>query len=241
MLMWANNFRLVFWVAVVPGALAVLLLLLGVHDPHREHPHQRENPLRLENLKQLGAGYWWVVGIGCIFTLARFSEAFLVLYAQKRGVKLALVPLVMVAMNVVYSLSAYPFGRMSDTMSHRGLLAVGLATLILADIVLASSTGWRGVLLGVTIWGVHMGMTQGLLSRMVADTSPSNLRGTAFGFFNLFSGGAILVASILAGLVWDKIGPSYTFVAGAIFCGAALLPLLKSTTRTLPPGSAHLP
>lgn len=225
MLLWANDFRAVFWVAVVPGLMCVALLLFGVHEPERQKGARepRVNPIRRENLVRLGRPYWWVVGIGAIFTLARFSEAFLVLRAQQSGIAIALVPLVMVAMNIVYSGSAYPFGKLSDRMSHPLLLALGLIVLIVADLVLASGNHWTTVLAGVALWGVHMGMTQGLLAAMVADAAPSDLRGTAYGFFNLMSGLAMLVASVTAGWLWDAWGPAFTFYAGAGFCLVALL------------------
>jgi MFS family permease len=222
MLLWANDFRAVFWVAVVPGCMAVALLLFGLREPEKRATTRRTNPINRANLKRLSRPYWWVVGIGAVFTLARFSEAFLVLRAMQGGMPLALVPLVMVAMNVVYALSAYPFGKLSDRMSHKTLLAIGLVVLIAADVVLAASSHWSVVLAGVALWGIHMGMTQGLLATMVADTAPEDLRGTAYGFFNLMSGLAMLVASALAGLLWDQLGASFTFYAGAVFCCVAL-------------------
>jgi MFS family permease len=218
MLLWLNDFRAVFWVAVIPGLLAAALLLFGVHEPERQKMQQPSNPVSRENLQRLDSAYWWVVGIGAVFTLARFSEAFLVLRAAQGGIPVALVPLVMVAMNVIYAVSAYPFGRLSDRMSHTRLLATGLVVLIAADLVLASNDHWVTVLFGVGLWGVHMGITQGLLSRMVADVTPEDLRGTAYGFFNLMSGLAMLVASMLAGLLWDRLGASFTFYAGMVFC-----------------------
>lgn len=226
MLLWANDFRAVFWVAVIPGLMAVALLLFGVREPERHVEQKRTNPIRRENLKRLSRAYWWVVGVGAVFTLARFSEAFLVLRAQQSGIAVALVPLVMVAMNVVYAASAYPFGKLSDRMSHKKLLALGLVVLIAADLVLALDDHWTTVLAGVALWGVHMGMTQGLLATMVADTAPADLRGTAFGFFNLVSGVAMLIASVVAGLLWDSLGAATTFYAGAGFCLLALLALL---------------
>lgn len=227
MLLWADDFRAVFWVAVVPGLLAVVLLLLGVHEPERHGGEKRTNPIRPENLKRLGGAYWWVVGVGAVFTLARFSEAFLVLRAEQSGIAVALVPLVMVAMNLIYAASAYPFGMLSDRMNHKTLLALGLVVLIGADLVLALDGHWITVVAGVALWGVHMGMTQGLLATMVAGTAPADLRGTAFGFFNLVSGIAMLIASVVAGLLWDQLGASFTFYAGAVFSGIALLGLLK--------------
>lgn len=222
MLLWANDFRAVFWVAVIPGVMAVALLLFGVREPEHPNTGKRSNPIRRENLKRLDAPYWWVVGIGAVFTLARFSEAFLVLRAQQGGIPVALVPLVMVAMNVIYAASAYPFGKLSDRMSHTRLLALGLVVLIAADLVLAANDHWGGIIIGVALWGVHMGITQGLLATMVADTAPADLRGTAYGFFNLMSGIAMLIASGVAGLLWDRLGASFTFYAGGVFCFVAL-------------------
>ncbi|MDT8399561.1 MAG: MFS transporter [Pseudomonadales bacterium] len=222
MLLWADDFRAVFWVAVIPGLLAVGLLLFGVQEPEGGKTEKRRNPISRKNLKRLDRAYWWVVGIGAAFMLARFSEAFLVLRAQQGGIPIAFVPLVMVAMNVVYAASAYPFGRLSDRMGHRRLLVLGLLVLIAADLVLAHGDHWSSVLFGVVLWGLHMGMTQGLLARMVADTAPADLRGTAYGFFNLVSGLALLLASGLAGLLWDRLGAASTFYAGAMFCLATL-------------------
>lgn len=225
MLLWANDFRAVFWVAVIPGALSVALLMFGVREPQKHEPYKPANPISNENLARLNAAYWRVVGIGAVFTLARFSEAFLVLRAAQGGVPVALVPLVMVAMNLIYAASAYPFGKLSDGVSHTRLLELGLAVLIAADLVLATDDHWTTVLLGVALWGVHMGITQGLLARMVADAAPADLRGTAYGFFNLVSGLAMLLASVLAGLLWDRFGAAFTFYAGAVFCMIALIGL----------------
>ena len=225
MLLWANDFRAVFWVAVVPGVMAVVLLAWGLKEPAVVSGAPRTNPISRANLRRLGMAYWWVVAIGAVFTLARFSEAFLVLRAAQSGIPLALVPGVMVAMSAVYALSAYPFGKLSDRVSHTTLLVLGLLVLLAADLVLASSTHWMVLLAGVALWGVHMGMTQGLLAAMVANTAPADLRGTAFGFFNLLSGLAMLVASGLAGLVWDQAGAAWTFYGGAGFCVLALLGL----------------
>lgn len=222
MLLWANDFRKIFWIAVIPGVLAVALLLFGVQEPESVIVKKRTNPISRENLKRLSAAYWWVVAIGAIFTLARFSEAFLVLRGQQAGIPIALVPLVMVAMNVVYAASAYPFGKLADKIPYTRLLALGLLVLIAADLVLANSHHWSVLLAGLTLWGIHMGMTQGLLAAMVADTAPADLRGTAYGFFNLMSGVAMLVASGLAGLLWDNFGAAVTFYSGAVFCVLAL-------------------
>jgi MFS family permease len=225
MLLWANDFRAVFWVAVIPGFLSVALLVFGVREPERAPSARRTNPIRRENLKRLAPAYWWVVGAGAVFTLARFSEAFLVLRAQQGGLALAWTPLVLIAMNVVYAAGAYPFGKLADRMSHGALLAWGLVVLIAADLLLAFASAGPVLWAGIALWGLHMAMTQGLLATMVADTAPADLRGTAFGFFNLVSGVALLVASGVAGLLWDQWGAPVTFLAGAAFSGAALLVL----------------
>jgi MFS family permease len=222
MLLWANDFRAIFWVAVIPGVLSVLVLAAGVREPERPAVTVRVNPIRRDALRQLPSAYWWVVGLGALFTLARFSEAFLVLRAQQGGLAIAWVPLVLIVMNVVFSAGAYPFGRLADRVSHRKLLAAGLAVLIAADLALAASD--HGVLLwvGIVLWGLHMALTQGLLATMVAHTAPPSLRGTAFGVFNLASGVALLVASGLAGWLWDRLGGGSTFVAGAVLSALAL-------------------
>lgn len=226
MLAWANDFRAVFWVAIIPGFLAVALLAFGVREPESQPRQHAVNPIRRENLRRLTKAYWWVVAIGAVFTLARFSEAFLILRAQQGGLPIAFTPLVLIGMNVVYAAAAYPFGRLSDRMRHDRLLALGLAVLIAADISLAYSNHWTWVWAGITLWGLHMGITQGLLATMVADTAPVNLRGTAYGFFNLVSGAAMLLASVLAGFLWDSFGADRTFLAGAAFSALALAAIL---------------
>ena len=234
MILWANDFRAVFWVSVIPGLLAVLLLFLGVTEPKQNHTNHRINPISKANLKRLNAAYWWVVIIGALFMLARFSEAFLVLKGQQSGIPIAYTPLIMVAMNIIYAATAYPFGKLSDRLSHTRLLAFSLIILIAADLVIANSHHWSTLLFGLTLWGIHMGITQGLLAALVAATSPKDLLGTAYGFFNLMSGIALLVASALAGLVWDLYGSSATFYAGAVFCGLTLVSLtFAKITKTV--------
>ncbi|MBJ4955351.1 MFS transporter [Salmonella enterica subsp. enterica serovar Goldcoast] len=222
MLLWNNDFHTIFWVAVIPGVLSIALLWFGLSEPKTPVTDKRTNPLRRENLKKLSAAYWWVVGLGALFTLARFSEAFLVLRAYQMDIPLFAIPLVMVAMNLVYSLSAYPFGKMSDSMNHTRMLQAGLLVLIAADITLALSHHWSTLLIGVGLWGIHMGMTQGLLAAMIAHTAPAELRGTAFGMFNLISGIALLLASTGAGILWETLGAASTFYAGAVICALVL-------------------
>jgi MFS family permease len=189
------------------------------------------NPVSLAEIRTLGPAYWWVVAVGSVFTLARFSEAFLVLRAQNVGLPIMLVPAVLVAMNVVYALSAYPAGVISDRVGRTAMLAGGMMLLIAADLVLAVLPSISGVALGVVLWGLHMGLTQGLLAALVADTAPAELRGTAYGFFNLAGGVAMLAASIIAGALWDIAGPQGTFLAGAGFALVALVGLLAVQGR----------
>jgi MFS family permease len=219
-LMWwtADNFRAVFWVAVLPAFLSLALILFAVNEPeHRDGKKAAGNPLNMAAMRQLGAVYWRVVAVGIVFTLARFSEAFLILRAQNVGLHAMWVPAVLVVMNVVYALSAYPAGALSDRINRTGLLALGLAFLAGADLALALLPNLAGVTIGVVLWGLHMGFTQGLFAALVADTAPSALRGTAFGYFNLFTGIATLAASIIAGALWDAFGPAGTFLAGLGF------------------------
>ncbi len=231
MLLWANDFRAVFWVATIPAFMCLALLIFGVREPARASGAVRKNPISRANLARLSPAYWWVVAFGAVFTLARFSEAFLVLRAQQGGLGLAWTPLVLIGMNVVYAACAYPFGKLADRVSHTTLLACGLLLLIGADALLAYSNQWAWVWAGITLWGLHMAMTQGLLATMVADTAPADLRGTAYGFFNLVSGLAMLVASVVAGLLWDQFGAAFTFLAGIVFSLAALGLLAFSVWR----------
>jgi MFS family permease len=231
-LMWwtADNFRAVFWIAVIPAFLSLALILFAVEEPERPPGTRRaENPLSLQAIKRLGPVYWRVVIVGIVFTLARFSEAFLILRAQNVGLSAMWVPAVLVLMNVVYALSAYPAGVLSDHINRKGLLAAGLALLAWADLALALMPNLGGVAVGVVLWGLHMGFTQGLFATLVADASPAELRGTAFGFFNLLTGLAMLAASIIAGALWDAYGPAGTVFAGRAFALVALLGLLTMT------------
>jgi MFS family permease len=228
-LMWltVDDFQVVFWIAAIPAFLAVGLILVAVKEPDRPKELRRVRmPLQRDELRRLGASYWWVVAVATVFTLARFSEAFLILRAQSIGLPLALVPIVLVIMALAFSLSAYPVGVLSDRVNRLTLLAIGLLLLIVADLVLAFATGIVGVGIGVVFWGLHMGFTQGLLATLIADAAPAELRGTAFGVFNLMTGVALLVASLVAGALWDMTGPQGTFLAGAAFALLTLAGLL---------------
>lgn len=233
-LMWlfSNDFQSVFWVAVVPAFLAFALILFAVREPTRPDGLRRvRNPLSRAELALLGPTYWLVVAVATLFTLARFSEAFLILRAEHAGLPLMLVPLVLVGMNAVYSVSAWPVGALSDRSGRIGLLAVGLGLLIAADLVLAFASGLAGLAIGVLIWGLHMGFTQGILAALVAEAVPAELRGTAFGKFNLVTGVALLLASVIAGALWESLGAQWTFLAGAIFAGSAVIGLIPLSRR----------
>jgi MFS family permease len=223
-----DNFRLVFWVAVLPAIIAVLLIVYGVQEPEVPRAAERRPfPIQRAELSRMDGAYWWLVGIATTLTFGRFSEAFLLLAAEHVGLAIALIPGVLVVMNVVYAASAYPFGRLSDVISRRLLLALGVGFLIAADIILATAgTPWQ-VAAGVVFWGLHMGATQGLLSTLVVDAAPADIRGTALGMFNLITGAALLVASILAGSLWTAFGPGATFIAGGTFAGIALIGMLS--------------
>jgi MFS family permease len=222
----ADDFKAVFWIAVVPAFVSVAVIVFGVREPERPAGVRTvKSPFSRAELSRLPTAYWMIVAVSAVFTLARFSEAFLLLRAQAAGLPLALVPSVMVVMNVVYALSAWPAGVLSDGMGRYRLLTIGFALLIVADVILAVNGSVAVVMLGVALWGLHMGLTQGLLSAMVADTAPAELRGTAFGVFNLVGGIALLVASIVAGALWQIAGPEGTFLAGAAFTAMALVAL----------------
>ena len=230
-----NSFRQVFWLAVIPGLVAVAVLAVGVQEPEHTGHAPATGSLGWKSLGRLGARFWAVVIVGAVLTLARFSEAFLILRAQSAGLPLAWAPIVLVVMNIVYAVSAYPLGALSDRWNRESIVKAGFLVLIVADIVLALAHGLAIVMCGVAIWGLHMGMTQGLLAALVADHAPRELRGSAFGLFNFCSGIALLFASLIAGLLWKAFGPSATFLAGAGLTAVGLLaslPLVTERSRT---------
>jgi MFS family permease len=242
-----GNFRGIFWIAAIPGFLAVILLAVFVREPKaqqhkvplsKEHqPAIKEvakpfrNPIDRQAIGQLKQGFWLVVLFGALLSLARFSEAFLILRGPSSGILPENAPIIMVIMNLVYVLTAYPVGHLSDKLGRSGLLAAGIGTLVVSDLVLAISHSPWQVMLGATLWGLQMGLTQGVLSAMVADSAPASLRGTAFGLFNLAAGLATLLASVIAGITWEKFGPYATFVTGAGFAAGALVLFTLMHTR----------
>jgi len=232
MLLFADHIHTVLWFAVIPAFLAVGLLMFGVKEPEHHASNGNNKKINWQNVRNIGKPFWWVVAVGGALTLARFSEAFLILRAQNVGLSTAWVPSVMIVMSLVYALVAYPVGILSDRINRHFILTFGVGFLVLADIVLALSGSIVSVMAGVALWGLHMGFTQGLLATLVADTTPQELRGTAFGFFNLVSGILLLIASTLAGFLWEGIGPQSTFLAGAGFSGLAFVGLLAFNLRT---------
>ena len=238
MALYVDDFRAVFWWALLPASLAVLLIVIGVREPDGTRATaQRGWPVRKEELRRMPAAFWVVIAIGVVFALARFSEAFLLLKAQAEGLALALIPLVLVWMNLVYAIAATPAGILSDKIGRVYVLLCGLGALLLADLALAFIPGLGGVVIGVGLWGLYLGFSQGLLSALVADTAPEDLRGTAFGLFNLVTGGALLAASVVAGWLWSDFGPTATFSAGAVFSGLAILIVAFGVKRGADPAA----
>jgi len=227
---FANDFQAVFWIAVIPAFVALALLVVGVEEPERpagDSDRNGKRRLRWSDAKRLPRDYWVVVAIAAVLTLARFSEAFLVLRAQNVGLPIGAAPWVMVVMSVVYAAVSYPAGAAADDGHGPKLLSAGLLALIVSDIVLANAGSGAVVLAGGALWGLHMGLTQGLLAALIAAAAPEDLRGTAFGVFNLVSGAALLVASALAGGLWDVFGPAVTFYASAALTAAAWIALVR--------------
>ncbi len=236
MLWFADNFRSVFWLAAIPAFAAVVVLVIGVSEPKAITVGAPPDvvPLTFADVGRLPSHYWWIVAIGATMTLARFSEAFLVLRAQGVGMALAWVPLVMALMSLVYAIVSYPAGVAADQRRHAMLLSGGFLALIVADLILANASSVGGVMAGTAVWGVHMGLTQGVLAALVAETAPADLRGTAFGMFNLVGGVALLIASALAGWLWDAFGPPQTFYAGAAFAALAWVGLIAGRVARPP-------
>lgn len=217
----ADNMRMIFWIALIPAVISVLLVIFGVGEAEQRVTSSAKPPLKLADLRSFNRSFWMVVALGVVFTLARFSESFLVLRANGEGLPLAWTPLVLVVMNLVYSIGAYPAGAISDRVDPRWPMVAGLACLVLADLLLAYGSGLIASFVGIALWGLHMALTQGILAKLVADAAPEQLRGSGFGLFNLATGVAMLLASVVAGLLWSSLGPEATFITGALFAAAA--------------------
>ena len=229
MFLLADDVRSVLWFAVIPAVLSVAVLLLWVREPPSVTP--AKDVVSFRSMSELGRKYWAIVALGAVLTLARFSEAFLILRGQELGLALALLPVALIVMNLAYTAIAYPAGVALDRGHGKALLVWGLLALIAANFFLtAGSLAWFFV--GTVLWGAHMGLTQGLLSALVAGAAPAQLRGTAFGVFHLVSGAMLLGASVLAGWLWGSLGSAATFYAGAAFTAVALAGLLVVSRRS---------
>jgi MFS family permease len=242
MWLFASNIRSALWIAVIPAFISVALLAWGVQEPASTRPKKEaRSPIRLEEIRKIGSAYWQLVGVSAVLTLARFSEAFLILKAQSTGMRLALVPTVMVVMNIVYSLSAYPVGILSDRIERKRLLPAGIGFLVAADVVLALADNFWLLALGVSLWGLHLGFTQGVFATMVTDTTPAQLRGTAYGVYNLVCGLAMLLASVIAGALWDGFGAAATFFTGSVFAAFSLVGAVALNRRKTKTGAEPFP
>ncbi|OLL27253.1 MFS transporter [Burkholderia sp. SRS-W-2-2016] len=234
---FSDHIRTVLWFSVIPAIIAIALIAFGLGETgHTPARRTFRSPLHWRSLREFSARYWWYVGIGASVMLARFSEAFLVLRAQQAGLELAWIPGVMVVMSLVYSVSAYPVGKLSDRLNHRVLLGMGLTFLIVADLLLGLGHSMLLLFVGVAVWGLHMGFTQGVVTALIAEAAPPTLRGTAFGVFNLACGLCMIVGSTLAGWLWDRFGSPTTFVAGAALAVVPLVLCLLAPRQT--PSSA---
>ncbi|HYD19604.1 MAG TPA: MFS transporter [Patescibacteria group bacterium] len=233
MIYTVNDYRFVFWAAIIPALAVVFIIIFGVHEPaKKKQAEKRPFPLRPADIKALSGTFWLVTAIASVLTLARFSEAFLILRGDNIGLSAAYAPAILIVMNIVYSASAWPVGALSDRIGRNGLLAVGIAMLIAADLVLAFATSPLLVFAGAALWGLHMGLTQGIITAYIAQNIPASLRGTGFGVYNFVTGLVLLAASVIAGWLWSAQGPAFTFGAGALFSAlslagfAALMPRL---------------
>ncbi len=233
-LMWVSgdNFRLVFWVALVPGLAAVALLILYVEEPEAQRAPAKERPrTEWRAIGGLGRAFWGIVAAGGVLTLARFSLAFVILRAQDRGLALALIPMVLILVHLVASFASYPMGLLADRANKRMLLVAGFLVLILADMMLALGQGLTAIMIGIALWGLHLGVSQGLLAALVAETAPSELRATGFGVFNLINGLTLLLASLVAGILWQQFGPAATFWTSGAVAATGLVAFLALGAR----------
>ena len=229
-----DDFQLVFWIALIPAYLSLVVLFVAVKElPFNYDESQRRRPIRRGDIIALPAVFWWVVAIASLLSLARFSQAFLVLKAHDIGVDAAFVPMVLVVMYLVFSVAAYPFGVLADHLDRRLQLGIGTVILVGADVVLANaSTVWL-TMLGAALWGLQLGVTQGLLGATIADVAPDRLRGTAFGIYDVAIGVGTFIASAGAGALWMAGGPSIAFSFSAcVATAAALMLLLQPLPRT---------
>jgi len=233
MALLASNIRAVFWIAIIPAAISFLLAWLALREPERRVAPQKK-PALFAGFRELNKDTKRLLQVGFLFTLARFSEAFLILKGIDIGLSEALSPLTLAIFNLVYVALAYPAGALSDRMSPRSILMAGMLVLIAGNAVLAETSSFLGLVLGTALWGAHMALTQGIFARMIADSAPQELRATSFGAFYFVSGIAGLLASLGAGWLWDERGSSATFLtsAGIAAVALAMLSLLSDEDRS---------
>ena len=234
MLALNNDVLTIYWIAVVPAFLAIALLIFGIREPEAPPSARPVKRFRLADVVLLNRAVWLVIIAACLLTAARFSEAFLLLKSQEAGFAPAMIPLTMVIMHAVYGLTAYPVGRLSDRVGRTGLLVLSILVLIAAYGALAVASGIAAFVLGIVLWGLHMGLSQGLLATLIADTAPAEMKGTAFGFFNLMTGLVVLIGNIAAGLIWDAYGSGATFLTGAALSVLALCVFMALRMRMRP-------
>jgi len=228
----ASDIRAVFWIAVIPAGLSFLLAWLALREPEQHLAPPKKSPF-FAGFRRLNDDTKRLLKVGFLFTLARFSEAFLILKGIDIGLSEAMSPLTLAIFNLAYVALAYPAGILSDRMSPRSILMVGMAVLIAGNLVLAETSGFAGLVIGTALWGAHMALTQGIFARMIADSAPEELRATSFGAFWFVTGIAALLASLGAGWLWDRHGSSATFLTSAAIAAAALamLSLLQDERR----------
>jgi len=227
MMITSNNYRTVFLLATIPGIVALLILPFLIPQPKIRHEiPKRTLRWNIKDIKFLSYRFWLLLSVTTILMLARFSEAFLNLQAKSVGWKIAMLPLLFVAYELVHAAVAYPMGRLADKVSRKKLLLIGMSVLVIANFILIGATTWRGALVGVMVVGLHMGMTQGLISAMIADEAPADLRGTAFALYYFCIGGSVMIGNVIAGHLSDTYGIQGCFYGGALFTSLAALALV---------------
>jgi len=235
LLMWlfANNIKAVFWAATIPAFVSFFIILVVVKEPKKEHHYNQEEqkPFNIKDVAKLHSSFWWVIVIAVVISFARMSEAFLVLKAQDAGFELMYIPLVLVIMNLIYASTSYPAGKLSDKIDRMHLLSLGTLILLISDLLLAYATTHIHTMLGVALWGLHMGVTQGIFAALIVDKTPAHLYGTAFGIFNFLCGLAILFGNIIAGWIWSVHGAQLTFLFSSSLVGLMFLIILINEYR----------
>ncbi len=228
LLLWTEDLRSIFWIALIPGAACLALILFGVED--NVTPTVNTKRIAWKDLKSvMTPAFVQLVILGTLFSLARFSNAFIVLRAAAIGIEHAWIPMAVVLMNITFSLSSYPFGKLADKLNPMKLLALGMVLLALANLLFAYAENYRILAAGIVLFGMHLGATQGIFSTIISEIAPSEVRATAFGIFNFFSGLALLASGLVAGSLWEYMGAQYCFGGGVVFAliTLSLIPRFK--------------